>query len=216
MHRYRSLIFDFDGTIADTMEETRRVFNELAPDYGLREIPREEIPALRHLSLKKLLRRCGIAKRQVPSLMVRGATLLRSRIAELPLIPGMDTLLPALRERSDAFGILTSNAVENVDLFLRSHGLRDLFTFISSTSKLTGKAKHLRAIRKTFSLPTADMLYVGDEIRDIRAARKVGIAVAAVTWGFNSQEALAAENPDFLVDSPEKFLALCRPPDHPL
>jgi len=60
------------------------------------------------------------------------------------------------------------------------------------------------------------MLYVGDEIRDIRAARKVGIAVAAVTWGFNSQEALAAENPDFLVDSPEKFLALCRPPDHPL
>ena len=216
MHRYRSLIFDFDGTIADTLEETRRVFNQLAPDFGLREIEPGEVPALRHLSLKKLLRRCGIPKRHVPSLMVRGASLLRSRIAELPLIPGMGELLPALRERSDAFGILTSNDAANVDLFLRAHGLRELFTFISSTSKLTGKAKHLRAIRKTFSLPTADMLYIGDEIRDIRAARKVGIASAAVTWGFNSREALAAENPDFLIDSPENFLALSRRTHHPL
>jgi len=217
MHRYRSLIFDFDGTIADTLEESRRVFNRLAPDYGLREIRRDEIPALRHLSIKELLGRYGISKRHVPSLLARGTSMLRSRIAELPLIEGMQTLLPALRKRSDAFGVLTSNASANVDLFLRAHGLRDLFTFISSTSKLTGKAKHLRAIRKTFSFRTDDMLYIGDEIRDVRAARKVGIAMAAVTWGFNSPDALKAENPDFLIDSPEEFLSLIQPGEnHPL
>jgi len=217
MHRYRSLIFDFDGTIADTLEESRRVFNQLAPDYGLREIGRDEIPALRHLSLKKLLHRYGISKRHVPSLLARGTSMLRARIADLPLIEGMEELLPALRRQAGAFGVLTSNASANVDLFLRAHGLRDLFTFISSTSKLTGKPKHLRAIRKTFSLQTEEMLYIGDEIRDIRAARKVGIAVAAVTWGFNSKEALAAENPDFLIDSSEEFLTLIQPrSDHPL
>ena len=44
----------------------------------------------------------------------------------------------------------------------------------TTTSKLTGKAKHLRAIRKTFSLTSHEMLYVGDEIRDVKASKKAG------------------------------------------
>jgi HAD superfamily hydrolase (TIGR01549 family) len=208
---YRSLIFDFDGTIADTLEEARRIFNRLAPDYGLREIEPAQVPGLRHLSLKELLRQLGISKRHVPSLIARGTSMLRGGIVRLPLIEGMAHVLPDLRRRSFTFGILTSNASANVDLFLRAHGLRGLFNFISSTSKLNGKAKHLRAIRKTFSLRTEEMLYIGDEIRDIRAARKAGIAVAAVTWGFNSPESLAAAKPDHLVESPADFLRLVPP-----
>lgn len=208
---YRSLIFDFDGTIADTLEEVRRIFNRLAPDYGLREIPPAEVPVLRHLSLKQLLHRLGIAKRHVPSLVARGTSMLRGAIAGLALIDGMAQVLPDLRRRAGTFGILTSNAPPNVELFLRAHGLRDLFNFVSSTPKLHGKAKHLRAIRKTFSLRTEEMIYIGDEIRDVRAARKAGIAVAAVTWGFNSPEALAAAKPDFLIDTPAGFLHLIPP-----
>jgi HAD superfamily hydrolase (TIGR01549 family) len=209
MH-HRTLVFDFDGTIADTLEEARSIYNRMAPDYGLREVQPEEIPGLRHLSLKQLLHQLGISKRHVPSLIGRGTSMLRASIARMQLIEGMAEVLPEIRRHSHSFGILTSNASANVDLFLRSHGIRGLFGFISSTSKLTGKSKHLRAIRKTFSLHAHDMLYVGDEIRDIRAARKAGIAVAAVTWGFNSQEALAAENPDYLLQSPDEFLHLLR------
>jgi phosphoglycolate phosphatase len=205
---FRSLIFDFDGTLADTLEEARSIFNELAPEYGLREIPQEEIPELRHLSLKQLLHRLKISKRHVPAILARGTSMLRRRIVKLPVVEGMTGVLPDIRRHAGAFGILTSNASDNVDLFLRAHGLRGLFSFISSTSKLTGKAKHLRAIRKTFSMESEQMLYIGDEIRDIRAARKAGIAVAAVTWGFNSPEALAAEDPDFLIEQPADFLRL--------
>lgn len=209
---YRTLIFDFDGTIADTLEEARSIYNRMAADYGLREVTADEIPALRHLSLKQLLAQLGISKRHVPSIIGRGTSMLRASIVRMALIDGMANVLPEMRRHTHSFGILTSNASANVDLFLRSHGIRGLFGFISSTSKLTGKSKHLRAIRKTFSLHAADMLYVGDEIRDIRAARKAGIAVAAVTWGFNSAEALAAENPDYLVHSPDEFLHIVRGP----
>lgn len=205
---YRTLIFDFDGTLADTLEETRRIYNQLAPEFKLREVTAEELPGLRHFSITELLRHLGIPKRRVPRLLSRGTSLMRGNIVQLPLIEGIGRVLPELRSRCHSFGVLTSNAPANVDLFLRAHGLRGLFNFISSTSKLTGKAKHLRAIQKTFSLEAGEMLYVGDETRDIKASKKADVPVAAVTWGFNSPEALAAESPEHLFANPDELLDL--------
>jgi phosphoglycolate phosphatase-like HAD superfamily hydrolase len=205
---YRSLVFDFDGTIADTLGETRRIFNQLAPDYGIRQVEEHELDHLRHLSLKQLLVHLSIPKRRVPALISRGTGLMRGNITRLQLIAGMHEVLLELRRHVDSFGVLTSNAPANVDLFLQTHGLREQFDFISSTSKLTGKAKHLKAIRKTFSLRPEQMLYIGDELRDVKASQKAGIPVAAVTWGFNSRESLAAESPDYLIDHPADFLRL--------
>ena len=206
--RYRTLIFDFDGTLADTLEESRSIFNLLAADYGLRQIEAEEMPRLRHLSLMELIDHLDIPKRRVPSIISRGTTMMRANISRMPLIQGIAEVLPELRKHAQMFGVLTSNATANVDLFLRAHGMRGLFNFISSTSKLTGKAKHLRAIRKTFSLRPEEMLYVGDEIRDIKAAKKAGIDIAAVTWGFNSAESLSKECPEYLISRPDEFLHL--------
>ena len=205
---YKTLVFDFDGTIADTLGETRRIFNRIAPDYGIREVAEHELDGLRHLSLKDLLNHLDIPKRRVPALIARGTGMMRGNITELQLITGMREVLIELRRHVRSFGILTSNATANVDLFLRTHGLRGQFDFISSTSKLTGKAKHLKAIRKTFSLRPEELLYIGDELRDVKASQKAGIPIAAVTWGFNSREALMAAAPDYLFDRPEDFLRL--------
>ena len=207
-----AIIFDFDGTLADTLEESRRIYNLLAADYSLREVLAEELPQLRNFSLLELLDHLGIPKRRVPTLLSRGTSMMRSNISRLPLIPGIREILPEMRSRAKSFGVLTSNAEENVDLFLKAHGLREHFDFISSTSRLTGKSGHLRAIRKTFSLHAEEMLYVGDEIRDIKAAKKAGIAMAAVTWGFNSAESLAAESPEHLITEPHELLKLVPSP----
>jgi phosphoglycolate phosphatase-like HAD superfamily hydrolase len=206
--KFQTLVFDFDGTIADTLGETRIIFNQIAPDYGIRQVAEHELDGLRHLSLKQLLDHLDIPKRRVPALISRGTSMMRANITQLQLIPGMPETLTELRRHVRSFGILTSNATPNVDLFLRAHGLRDQFDFISSTSKLTGKAKHLRAIRKTFSLGPQDLLYIGDELRDVKASQKAGVPIAAVTWGFNSRESLAASGPDYLFDKPADFLRL--------
>ena len=205
---YKTLVFDFDGTIADTLGETRKIFNIIAPDYGIREVAEHELDGLRHLSLKELLDHLEIPKRRVPALISRGTSMMRGNITELQLIAGMAEVLIEMRRHVRSFGILTSNATANVDLFLRTHGLRDQFDFISSTSKLTGKAKHLKAILKTFSLRPGELLYIGDELRDVKASQKAGIPIAAVTWGFNSRESLAAAKPEYLFDRPVDFLRL--------
>ncbi len=205
---YRSLVFDFDGTIADTLGETRRIFNQIAPDYGIRQVEEHELNALRHLSLKQLLNHLEIPKRRVPTLISRGTSMMRGNITQLQLIPGMREVLVEMRRHVGSIGILTSNARSNVEPFLETHGLCEEFDFISSTSKLTGKAKHLKAIRKTFSLRSGQMLYIGDELRDVKAAQKAGIPIAAVTWGFNSRESLAAAAPDYLFERPAEFQQL--------
>ena len=78
--RYSTIIFDFDGTLADTLEESRRIYNILAPDYSLREVASEELPGLRHFSLLELLDHLDIPKRRVPSLLSRGTALMRGNI----------------------------------------------------------------------------------------------------------------------------------------
>ncbi|HVJ46519.1 MAG TPA: HAD hydrolase-like protein [Luteolibacter sp.] len=205
---YKTIIFDFDGTIADTMEEGRRIFNLIAPDHGIKTIDREQMESLRGFSINEFITHMGIPKTKVPIFIARGTLLMRKSIGGLPLIDGVGDVLRKLRPTVDRFGILTSNAVENVEVFLGSHGLRDLFDFVWSTSKLTGKSRYLNSARKQFHLKSEEILYVGDEVRDLKAAKKAGVGSAGVTWGFNSHAALAAENPDHLVDTPPELLGL--------
>lgn len=206
--KYRSLVFDFDGTIADTLGETRKIYNQLAPEYGIREVDAHEISELRHLSLKEILGKLQIPKHRLPSIISRGTGMMRKNIDRLELIAGMKETLTELRNQTENFGILTSNATANVDIFLQNHGIRELFDFISSTSKLTGKSRHLRAIRRTFSLEHSEMIYIGDELRDVKAAQKAGIPHAAVSWGFNSRESLAEAKPTYLFDHPKELFQI--------
>jgi phosphoglycolate phosphatase len=204
----RLLAFDFDGTIADTLGEVHRIYNELAPDFGLQQVHADSIKDLRQLSINELLSELGVSKRQVPSLLTKGTRLLRSRIERVELIEGMRETLVALQPKVEHFGILTSNTSENVELFLKHHKLDHLFHFISSKSKLSGKAKHLKSILTTFSLKEDEMLYIGDELRDIKACKKAGIPIAAVSWGFNDHEALKAAGPEYLFESPKELMKL--------
>lgn len=206
--RYRICVFDFDGTIADTLGETRRIYNEIAPDYGLRQVAPDEVAGMRHMSLKQLIKHLGIPKRRVPVLLKRGTGMMRGNMDALQMIPGVREVLFEMRNHVDGFGVLTSNSASNVEAFMEKHEVRELFEFISSTSRLTGKAKHLRAIRKTFSLAHHELLYVGDELRDVKASKKAKIPVAAVTWGFNSAESLAQMEPEHLLNAPHEFRQL--------
>jgi len=206
--RYHALIFDFDGTIADTMDEGLKIYNQMADKHGLRPIDDDEIHHLRHMKLNDVLDHLGIPRLLVPKLFFRGTQMLKSRISSLPLIEGMADVLPSLRNQTEHLGILTSNSVDNAQLFLKSHGIDHLFSFISSTSKLTGKAKYLRAIQRKYDLNAGEMIYIGDEIRDIKAAKKSGVPVASVGWGFNSPEALAKSEPDYLFHNPSELIKL--------
>jgi phosphoglycolate phosphatase len=82
------------------------------------------------------------------------------------------------------------------------------FDYVVGKGGLFGKDKIIRSILKKRKLKSDEVLYVGDEVRDIEACRKLGIKIAAVTWGFSSKELLEKNKPDFLIDRAEEILKL--------
>lgn len=201
------LVFDFDGTIADTLSVALRLFNRLAPVYGYKQIKPEDLPAARNMTTKQFIRAHDIPRMKIPSMIREGRRIFGKRIGEIQPVPGMPETLRALRPQVRTLGILTSNAKANVQAFLEKEDL-DLFDFISTVPKLGGKAKNLRAAMKTFTYRPTDIAYVGDETRDLRAALKADVRAIGVTWGFNRREVLAEMNPHDLFDHPKDLLGV--------
>jgi phosphoglycolate phosphatase len=121
----------------------------------------------------------------------------------------MEKVLLELKKQVETLGILTTNSPENVREFLKRHNL-EIFDFISSGRKLMGKSSNIKSILKTFSLKPSDFLYIGDESRDIVAAKKAGVNVAAVTWGLNTPDVLLKENPNHLINTSDELIGIIK------
>jgi phosphoglycolate phosphatase len=122
-------------------------------------------------------------------------------------VEGVPDAIQQLKREGYTLGVLTSNAEENVRQFLASHKM-DVFDFIYSESSILGKKKLLQRMLREKHLDRGHVIYVGDEIRDIDAAKKAGIRVIAVTWGFNTEEALRENSPDYIAKHPQDLCAI--------
>lgn len=201
------LLFDFDGTIADTRTIAHGILNDMSIEFGFRELPHDQLDDARKMSTREFIRHLGISRWRVPKIAHRGLQLLHERIHLVEPIPGMPETLAVLRDRGARMAILTSNSQANVEAFLSRHEL-PYFEFVRSSSKLFGKGREIRRILRKEKLTPGEILYVGDETRDIEAAKETGLRMAAVTWGYNSIEALQALEPEHLIDTPADLLTL--------
>lgn len=206
MNTVKVLIFDFDGTIADSFDAVLDIANRLAPEFGYPLTPPEAAKHLKNSSSRDIIRQSQVAFWQIPFLLKRLRSELHHQIRHLHPIPGIKEALQALHQQGHHLGIVTSNSQENVTTFLEIHGLSDLFDFIGSGLTVFGKGRVIQATLRQYRLDPATVIYVGDETRDIEAARKIGIPSIAVSWGFNSSQALAKHHPDVLIHHPEELI----------
>lgn len=200
------VIFDFDGTLADTLDAIVKITNRLAGEYGYKPTAPEELTQIRNLSSREIVKQSGISLFKLPFLLKRVKADLRNDIQQLNPIVGIKESLIKLKAEGNRLGILTSNSEENVISFLKKHEMIELFSFIYSGTQLFSKHKIILNIIKRNKLNPEEVIYVGDETRDIEAAKKINSKVIAVSWGFNTKEALARHNPDFLIHQPSELL----------
>lgn len=203
------LLFDFDGTLADSFQVIFAAGNHLAAKHGLRTWSQAEAQELRSLGAREVLRRSGIPARQLPQWMREMRRELRAEIPRLAPQPGLDPALRQLAAAGMSLGLVTSNSRENVELFLERNRWQELFTHLAC-STLFGKSFHIRRLLRHAAIAPGAAGYVGDETRDIEAARKAGVQAIAVTWGFNDRSALEEAAPDHLLDHPAHLLTLIR------
>lgn len=197
------IVFDFDGTLADTFEIIRKIAKK-----EFENISDSDIELVRERGIKYVLKRKKISYLQLPKMVLRATSLLKKE-KELKLFEGITDLIKNLSKKY-RLGIVSSNSEDNIIRTLEKYKIEKFFEFIYSDSSLFGKHLVLKRMCKKYNIHTSDIIYVGDEDRDIIAAKKVMIKNIAVTWGFNSRNRLKKVKPDFIVDLPNEIEGLMK------
>lgn len=189
------VLFDFDGTIANTFDALVAILNKHKDKYGYQKITPKLVKQLRDKSLSEIVKIAGISKWKLFFIARRAKKELNSQLEIVPLVKGIGETFRELR-KNYRIGIMSSNSKKNVFKFLTLHGLKadEIYGGVS----LFNKARKLRKLNP--------IVYVGDEARDVEACHKAGVPMIAVTWGFNSQKAL--KKADYKARKPAEILKI--------
>lgn len=206
--KFKYIFFDFDGTIADTEKVNFKILEQLSDKYKFKRLAVNELHYAKKMNALQLMNHLNVKKYKLPFILKKGKKLLKQNIVNIELcMNNYAEVLPSLKSAGVKLAIITSNSKKNVNLFLRNHNL-DCFDFIVSSS-LFGKEHKIKKIIKKGRINPSDVIYVGDEIRDISAAKLANIKIAIVSWGYNSLDSLLSYEPDFVLHDPSDLIRVC-------
>jgi phosphoglycolate phosphatase len=201
------LIFDFDGTLADTFWVVINTYNSMAPKYGAKTVAPGDIAKMQGMSYWKGFKQLGIKWYTLPLMLREGRLRVKKVIHEAPPYPGLVDTLQELKEAGAEYGIVTSNNPNVVRAYLRDNDFPTC-DFIKGNQGLFTKHRAIKKMAKAHLLKGEAVYYIGDEPRDIEAAKKAGVQSAAAAWGFASAERLKKDGPDLLLSKPEELVGL--------
>jgi phosphoglycolate phosphatase len=209
----KTIIFDFDGTLANTLQTVIEIYNKVAPEYNCKTVELENISRLQGMSVSHLMKEHDISHIALAILLVRVRKELHINIDHVKPFEGIKEALLTLKTAGCQLGIMSSNSQKNVQTFLVANDMDNLFDFVHTSKNIFGKHLAIKRIISNLSLQAKDVVYVGDETRDIEACKKIGVKIAAVSWGYNLPEVLLAMKPDVLIISPnelaDNILGIC-------
>jgi phosphoglycolate phosphatase len=200
-----TIIFDFDGTIADSQDY---FIDFIAKEAKLPPLTDQERRALYGLSLARVSRRLGHPWWRLPRLYYKGRSHMYPVINNSRPFVGMPRVIKKLHAEGHELFILSSNSVRNMHKFLHHRHLHRYFLEIYGGVGLFGKAAALRQLLREHELEMADAVYVGDELRDMEAAGSIGLRAVAVTWGFAARRHLKASGPMAMADTPAELMRI--------
>ncbi len=207
MHKpLKWVFFDFDGTLADSQPMAYQIYVDMANKYDMNILSVEAIEALRQLPLKARLKTMGIPFYKVPGLLKASWDSAEKHMDQALLYPGIKSLVLTLKKQDIRCAIISSNHPDNIKRFLHAVTL-DVFDEIIGKASLFGKHKNIKRLIKKVGITSDDMVYVGDETRDIVASKKAKVRIIAVTWGLDKKPLLAHENPNYIVDDAQALKA---------
>jgi phosphoglycolate phosphatase len=205
MAQKTTLIFDFDGTLANSLDLIVRLYNEHVSEFGYLPLEPSEFPSLRTAGYKKAMKVKKIKVRKLPKMIFVMGREMRQRIDEVRPFEGIVEVLAELKKTGYSIGVLTSNQAPLVNHFLMQHNFPE-FDFVVSEKTLFGKDKAIKKILKIKNLAKNQVLYIGDEPRDVTASRKSGVGIIGVSWGFGGKEGFIKDKPDFIADEPSQLI----------
>lgn len=206
--KVKVVVFDFDGTLANTLPLAIKAINFLAPEYGYKPIDTTttNIELCREKSMHEIVNALGLWFFQLPGYTTKAKNFFKEHLNEVTIFSGIKEMIENLSKNYE-LAIITSNSQDAVKHTLNNAGIVKI-TNIDSDSSIFGKHRVIKRFLKNHNLAPSEIIYVGDEIRDIEACRKIGVKIVTVTWGYNSKNVLAQSMPDYIADSCEDVLKI--------
>ena len=211
----KAVLFDLDGTLADTAPDLGRAVNHMRGTRGLPPLPLSATRPVTSLGARGLLNAgFGITPGHSEYASMRKEFLElyeRDICIETRLFPGMPELLHALEARSVCWGVVTNKAEHLARLLLKEVGLTPRCACIiggDTTPYLKPHPAPLLSASSTIRQEAGGCLYVGDDLRDIEAGRAAGMKVAAARWGYLNGGDPASWKADWLLEQPQDVLRL--------
>jgi phosphoglycolate phosphatase len=201
----KTLIFDFDGTLADSTDLTIEIYNSIAKKRGYKKANIAEIHFLKQLSISEICKYFCIPLFKLPSLFVELSNTMSIQADKITPVKGLFSELKTIKENNNNLYIISSNSIQLINNFLILNNL-NFFNEVYSSKNLFGKNVVIDKFISRTKLNREDIFYIGDEVRDIVAARKSRVKIISVTWGYNSYDLLKKESPDFLINEPSELI----------
>ncbi|MEA9588658.1 HAD hydrolase-like protein [Xanthomonas sp. WHRI 10064A] len=200
------IIFDFDGTLADSFGFFLSTQRALAARHGFRAAEAHEVDAARRLTTRELLKQSGLPAWRVPLVAADFIRLMRGA-PPAALFPGIAQTVSALHAGGTRLAVVSSNAVDNVQRALGEE-LSAKFAVIEGGAHLLGKQRALRRVLRATAHTPAQAVYVGDQVADWEAAQVLGLPFAAVAWGYAHPDVFAGLAGTSLIEQVDDLLAL--------
>jgi phosphoglycolate phosphatase len=200
---YSLVIFDLDGTLADSFPWFTRNVNDVADRYRFRRVAEADVEALRHASTREILDHLEVPRWKLPLIARHMRKLKAEQAASIPLFDGVERMLGALAAKGVRLALVSSDTEANARQKLGASAA--LFADFDCSASVFGKAKKFRRVLKRARVEPARTIAIGDETRDIEAARAAGIACGAVTWGYAAAKALIDRKPDLVFERMEEI-----------
>jgi len=203
------MLFDFDGTIANSIDQLYKLVNGLAPRYGYTPITPEKFAAMRDFPLSRACKALKVPLYKLGQAITVILSEYLKIVPDLEPCAGVVPMLQELKAMEISLALISSNHSENVRAFLDHHRI-DCFDWVEGTGGILHKHDSIRRQIRKHGLDKEKVVYVGDESRDIKAARKSRVQVISVTWGLHSEAHLRGFKPDWLVSDPAEIVAIAK------
>jgi len=191
---YSLVIFDLDGTLADSFPWFQRTVNAVAREFAFRQVAPDDIDDLRRAGTGEILKQLGVPPWKLPRIAKRMRALKREAIGHIPLFSGVPQMLKTLRGSGLRLALVSSDCETNAKAQLGECAL--LFSEFDCGASLFGKAAKFRRVMRRAGVLPARTIAIGDEERDLAAAREAGIPFGGVAWGYSDPAALRMREPD--------------------
>lgn len=200
----KTIIFDFDGTIADSFDEIIKMAYRLTGHPKLKD--KAVLSKLRNSSLMHIAKQLGVSKYKLAYLFLKGRRLINKHMNKIKPYPGVGSALKELNSMGYDLHLLSSNNRSNIEKFLKVNSFSDYFSKVHTGIGLYGKTKKLKKILLADQIKPEDCLCIANEPADIKAAKANGIKCIAVSWGYNDQSQVLKANPLTVINKPSELV----------